>query len=107
MRLTARVLAVYRELRLSVGQQVPASEVLSCAASLVELFSDDADEPRFELRVGRLPFEHQPVDVAFADGGWRVLSLEWDEMGTDDEDASWEHARSYAQAIGSTWEMRA
>ena len=107
MRQTARVLAVYRELRQSVGPLVPASEVLSCAASLVELFADEADESRFELRVGSVPFEHQAVDMAFADGGWRVLSLEWDEMGNDDTGATWEDSRRYAGAIGSTWEMRA
>ena len=100
------VLAVYRELRHSVGQQVPASEVLSCAASLVELFTIDADEPHFDMRLGGLPFEHQAVDVAFADGGWRVLSLEWAQMCADDADASWEHVRPYSEGIGSTWEMR-
>lgn len=107
MNRTARVLAVYRELRQSVGFGVPSSEVLSCAASLVELFSADADEPRFDTRLGGLPFEHQAVDVAFADGGWRVLSLEWADMCGDDTEGGWNHAQPYKEAFGSTWEMRA
>ena len=107
MQRAAAVLAVYRELRQSIGHKVSASEVLSCAASLVELFTTDADEPHFETRVGSLPFEYQAVDVAFADGGWRVLSLEWADMSADDADSNWEHALPYAEAIGSTWEMRA
>lgn len=71
-----RIREVYRELRRSTPRQVAASELLACAAGLVEMFNDDADHTRFELRTGGLPFENQALDVAFADGGWRVLHYE-------------------------------
>lgn len=83
-----QVREVFLELRQALGNQVTPAEVLSCAASLVELFSEDDDGPQFSLRTGGLPFEMQALDVAFADGGWKVLSREWRWMGCDDGDDS-------------------
>lgn len=68
-----RIREIFRELRRSTPRDVAASELLACAAGLVELFDDDSDQSRFEQRTGGLPFENQALDVAFADGGWRVL----------------------------------
>lgn len=82
-----QVREVFLELRRGLGERVAAAEVLACAASLVELFAEDDNGPEFSLRKGGLPFEMQALDVAFADGGWRVLSNEWRQMGFDDGDA--------------------
>jgi hypothetical protein len=71
-----RVREIYRELRKSAAATVPARELLRCAAELVELFDEDTDSSRFELRTGGIPFENQALDIAFADGGWRVLYYE-------------------------------
>jgi len=84
---SAKVKAIYRELRQAVGMKATASEVLACAASLVELFSLEDDMPAYDLRMGRQPFDMVPVDVALADGGWRTLSREWSQMGWETSDS--------------------
>ena len=71
-----RIREVYSELRQSTPKNVPARELLSCAAELVNLFDSNHDSSRFELRTGGLPFENQALDIAFADGGWRVMYFE-------------------------------
>jgi hypothetical protein len=76
LRHSQQIREVYRELRHSAPSTVPARELLRCASELVDLFDSEHDSSRFELRTGGLPFENQALDVAFADGGWRVLYLE-------------------------------
>jgi hypothetical protein len=75
----AKVKAIYRELRQSVG-------VMACAASMAELFSVDEEESLFDTRLGCQPFDMMAVDVALADGGWRKLSREWRRMGWESTD---------------------
>jgi hypothetical protein len=87
MRDSAKIVAIYEELRRVVGAKVKASEVLCCAASLVELFSIDEDAPTFNLYEGRQPYDMAPVDIAMADGGWRTLSREWCTMGWENTDS--------------------
>ena len=68
---------VYAELHLAVGGLATSSELLRAAADIVELSEPSRQEkPRFRLHVGGLPFEQWPLDVAMADGGWRVMSHE-------------------------------
>jgi hypothetical protein len=86
MRQSAKVLAIYRELRQTVGVKATAAEVLACATSLVELFSVEDGMPAYDLRVGRQPYYMAPVDVALADGGWRTLVREWNQMGWESSD---------------------
>lgn len=86
MRRSEKVTAIYRELRQSVGLRATAAEVLACAASLVDLFADEDDGAGYELRTGRQPFDMLPLDVALADGGWRILSREWHWMGWESSD---------------------
>ena len=74
---TEQVRAIFHELRRGVGDRASAREVLLCAYALADLLSTDA-EPRFDDRVPPLPFENWALDVAFADGGWRVF---WHEIG--------------------------
>ena len=84
-----KVRQIYHELRRAVGDKASSREVLKYAHSLVELFSTDVVGPRFDLRIGGLPFENWALDVAYADGGWRVLSYEMD-LGTDFGEEEWE-----------------
>jgi len=71
-----QVREVYRELRKSVGDRATSGELIRCAASLVDLFAESDEGPTFPDRVGGVSIEEWPLDVAFADGGWRVLSYE-------------------------------
>jgi hypothetical protein len=71
-----KIREVYRELRQSAPRTVSARELLNCAAGLVNLVDPEHDTSCFELRTGGLPFESQALDVAFADGGWRVMHFE-------------------------------
>ncbi len=82
------VRAVYFELRQALAGRASAREILESATALVELFSkEEDDEPRFETRVGGLPFEQWALDAAFADGGWRVMGHvadEWEALAREE-----------------------
>jgi len=70
---------VYAELNQSVGTQASSSELLQVSADLVELMdAAGANDPQFSLRTGGVPFDQWTLDVAMADGGWRVMSREQD-----------------------------
>lgn len=90
-----QIASVYRELRGAVGPEIPAREVLACAASLVELFGGSLDAPAFELHTGGLPFDGWATDTALSDGGWRVLARQTPFFGDydiGDEDESLDRA---------------
>lgn len=72
-----QVRAVFQELRRTVGDRFSARELLEQAAALVDLFAVPEDNTRFELRRGGVPFEEWSLDVAMADGGWRILNYEY------------------------------
>ncbi len=86
MRRSEKITAIYRELRQAVGLKATAAEVLACASSLVDLFSLEDEAPGYDPRTGRQPFDMLPVDVALADGGWRILSREWRQTGWESSD---------------------
>jgi len=68
---------VYFELRRALADKVSQREVLESATALVDLFTlPEEDGPRFEIHNGGLPFDLWALDVAFADGGWRVMAHE-------------------------------
>ena len=77
MNRSQQVTEVFHELRRSIDGQISARDILAAAASIVELMSEEVESPRYDLRHGGLPFENWAVDVALADGGWRVM---WHEM---------------------------
>ena len=83
---STKVVAIYRELRESVGAGASAAEILACAASLVELFSVEDGMPAFDLREGRYGNAMMPLDKVWADGGWGVLSREWGSLGWESSD---------------------
>jgi hypothetical protein len=72
-----QVRAVFQELRRTVGDHFTARELLEQAAALVDLFTVKEDPSRFELRTGGVPFEEWSLDIAMADGGWRILNYEY------------------------------
>lgn len=68
---------VYFELRRAMAGQASPRQILESAAALVELFTEqEKSGPQFETRTGGLPFDQWALDVAFADGGWRVMGYE-------------------------------
>ena len=86
MKQAATVLEIFRELRRAVGDGVPSVEVLKCAASLVELFSEEDDVPAFDDREGAPAAELMPLDQAFGAGGWKTLCREWSAVGWETSD---------------------
>lgn len=69
-----KVRAIYHELRTTLGDQMPAVELLHAARKIVEL--DHAEELKAlaSIREPRPTHEELPVDKAIADGGWQLLS---------------------------------
>jgi len=86
MRRGARIVAVYREFREVIGGAVPAADLLKSAESFVALFDEEEGVPQFQLHFGRTPFEMQELDLAMADGGWRMLNRAWKWMGLEPDD---------------------
>lgn len=71
----SQIRRIVAELRAALGPDVPAWELLQLAAKFVEAHREpDA----FELDDAVLPraFHARELDVAFSDGGWRVLEFE-------------------------------
>ena len=77
MNRSRQVVDVFLELRRVVSGKISARDLLAAASAMVELAADGGVEPRCDFGEGRVPFEHLAVDVALADGGWRVM---WHEM---------------------------
>ena len=72
-----KVRAMFQELYRTVGNEFSAQVLLEKAALLVDLSYLPEDTSRFELRTGGIPFEDWSLDVAMADGGWRILDYEY------------------------------
>jgi len=85
MRQAAKVLAIYKELRVTLGGKKSVREILACASSLVDLFSIEEGVPVFDDREARVPQGMLPLDKAMADGGWQILANEWDWMDWETE----------------------
>jgi len=77
MNRSAQIREVYAELRFALGESLSEFETLEHATALVNLFAmDGEDAAKFELNVGGVPFNQWALDIALADGGWRVLGSE-------------------------------
>lgn len=87
---------VYAELRHTVGNRLTPREALEHAVALVDLISEEDDDgPRFDDHTGRLPFANQELDLAMADGGWRVLSYEANRASELGEPTDWLYEPNY------------
>lgn len=86
---------VYFELRQSMAGHASPREILESAAALVDLFTQPEDTgPHFDLRTGGVPFDQWALDVAFADGGWHVMSHEThlqEELADEESQERWIH----------------
>lgn len=88
---STQIREVFAELRNTLGDRISARDALEAAASIVDLFAIDEDDgPQFDLRYGGMPFTQWAVDVALADGGWRVLGHELDQARVIEEQEEWE-----------------
>ena len=82
-----QVRAVYAELRHALGPAVPARMLLRCAAEIVaqhHALSAPVTDPA--PRPSR-SFVSVPLDLAFRDGGWRVLEHERAGLAVASDDA--------------------
>lgn len=86
---------VYAELRQTVGNRLSPRETLEQAVALVDLVTDQDDGPDFDDYEGRLPFSNQDLDLAMADGGWRVLSYETNRAYELGEPTDWIYEPNY------------
>lgn len=71
-----QVREIFFELRRTLGAQVSSRDLLELAAAVVERFHGDDDDGTNGHESGAYPFDCRPVDVALADGGWRVMAWE-------------------------------
>lgn len=81
--------AIYAELRLTLGKDVPSSELLTLATVILRSYAIERDGAAEDGRIGTSrPFFSLPVDEAMRDGGWRVLDFETTQQySKDDHDA--------------------
>lgn len=82
---------VYHELRRALAGHTSPQEALESAAALVDLFTlPEEASPQYDLRTGGLPMGMWPLDVAFADGGWRVMGYETRLLEELEDDENYE-----------------
>lgn len=82
---------VYFELRRAMAGHASSQEVLESAAALVDLFTlPEEPGPQYDLQNGGLPMGMWPLDVAFADGGWRVMGYETRLLEELEDDENYE-----------------
>jgi hypothetical protein len=81
--------AIYAELRLTLGKEVPSAELLKLAIVILRSYSIERDGAPEDGRIGTSrSFVSLPVDEAMKDGGWRVLDFEATQSYCkDDRDA--------------------
>jgi hypothetical protein len=87
MNLPQKVKEIYRELRMMLGDEFPAQELLESAALLVEVVEDNYSMTAYRLQDFWVPFTEKSVDEVIANDGWKVLSNEdwWrQQIGEDD-----------------------
>ncbi len=96
-----KVRRVFAELRQALGGDVPAGELLQLAAKLVNATHPQDERDYGDLASPRQTFDELPLDMAFADGGWRIMARERScNVGQFDEDPSMrERSRTKLNAI--------
>jgi hypothetical protein len=73
MNKSAKVKAVFEELSGVAGGTVASVDLLTLAASMVEVSHVDYISPAANDQEYGTPFDCWSLDSAFADGGWRVM----------------------------------
>lgn len=96
----SKVRKIYAELKSVFGEEMPAHELLECAA-LIANASEDSIKPVAKTTFdGRAPFIELPVDEVMEMWSWRIVSQEFvgeDDFGPDiPEEFLFEQALSLA-----------
>lgn len=69
--------AIYRELRSSLGPEVPGGDLVSIAYAIIQAYIEDRREPdEFGRPRPSRALLYLPVDEAMKDGGWLILKFE-------------------------------
>jgi hypothetical protein len=71
-----KVRQVFAELRRALGSNIPAGELLRLAAALVDATMPIEERDAHRSSGPRPAFDQLPLDKAFEDGGWRIMSHE-------------------------------
>jgi hypothetical protein len=71
-----KVREVYAELKDALDDEHSSSDVLECAALIVELADERTRGPRCGTSDGRTPFVELPLDVLYSNWGWRLVCQE-------------------------------
>jgi hypothetical protein len=69
-----KIRQVFSELRHALGKQIPAIELLQLAAKLVEATCAPSARDDEKIVSLRRSINELPLDEAFADGGWRIMT---------------------------------
>lgn len=77
MQKPALIRAIFAELRASLGPDVPAGDLIRLAHLIVRAHTEEQDElAEFGRQGESRSLVSLAVDVAMADGGWRILEFE-------------------------------
>lgn len=71
-----KVKRIYIELRRSLGPEAEPSELLECAAMLVNISDKQVGTPRSATNEGRTPFEELPLDQLYERWPWKLVCQE-------------------------------
>ena len=71
-----KVKRVYVELRQALGPIAEPSELLECAAMLVNISEKQVGVPRCATHEGRTPFEELPLDQLYSRWPWKLVCQE-------------------------------
>lgn len=69
-----KIRQVFAELRLALGNELPAIELLQLAAKLVDATRQPSVRDDGKIVGLRPSMDQIPLDEAFADGGWRIMA---------------------------------
>jgi hypothetical protein len=73
-----KIIAIYNELKSSIGQDQSDKELLLAAHQILGAF-EKGNSPRtsnISISEGALPLEYRELTEAFSDGGWQIMMHE-------------------------------
>lgn len=82
-----KVKEVYQELRMMLGDEYPAHELLGSAALLIEVIEEDDSKPEKKRQEPWVQIYVKPIDKIIAEDSWKNLSHEYwwlQKIGEDD-----------------------
>ena len=86
MRKKTKFRAVYSELTDAIGERASTQFIAESAAALVDLYDQEANEPRFDLQDEDKNIDQWTTDTVIEADGWGLYKeMEW-ELGLRSED---------------------